>query len=129
MPGFNTHLLAGALVGLFFQNNPPIAIAVVAGSIFPDVDSRESITHHGLLISLGVLSMAVLYPYGLLLSIITTLSITCAFLLLLPKHRQWLHKLWGQLLFGTTCFLITFDPMVALAGILGTTIHRLLDRV
>ncbi len=129
MPGFNIHLLAGALLGLFFQSYPPAAMALVVGSVFPDIDSRKSITHRSILLSLGVLSIAVLHPYGLLVSVIATLGIVGAFLFFLPKHRQWLHKLWGQLLFGTVCFLTTLDPWAALAGILGTTIHRLLDRV
>lgn len=129
MPGFKTHLLAGAVTALVFQQHPPMALAVVLGSVFPDIDSRDSITNRSAVLGLGVLSMALLYNHGLLVSILSTLVIVCAFLLFLPKHRHWMHKIWGQALFCVLCFLPTFDIRVALAGIIGTTLHRLLDAV
>ena len=128
MPGFNVHFLAGALVALVFQSYPAVAFAILFGSVFPDIDSRDSITNRSVLLALGVLSMAVLYPHGLLVSVLATIGIVGVFLVLLPTHRGWLHRFSGQLLFGTICYLVTLDPRVFLAGILGTTIHRLLDR-
>jgi hypothetical protein len=129
MPKFEIHILAGVLAALIFHNYPLAAIALIFGSIFPDIDCRKSITHRWFILGIGVISVIFLYPYGLLPSLIATLSITGAFLLLLPKHRNWLHKFWGQLLFGIICFVVTLDPLVAVAGIIGTTIHRILDGV
>ena len=129
MPGFEMHLIAGALGALLMQGYPRAALALLVGSVFPDIDSRSSVTHRLSLISLGVFSMILLYPHGLLASVAATLAITGAFLLLLPKHRNWLHKTKGQLLFSLLCFVLTFDLLVAFSGIIGTTIHRILDGI
>jgi hypothetical protein len=129
MPGFEIHLLSGAVGALLLQNHPIAALALLIGSVFPDIDSKTSVPRRWIIFGLGIFLMVILYPLGLLTSITLTLLLLGLFVLLLPKHRKWMHKIQGQLLFATFCLLITSDFLVMFAAIIGTTLHRILDLV
>lgn len=127
MPKFELHLLAGALLSLVFYNQPVAGIALLLGSVFPDIDCRKSISHKSLLAVLAVMSMATLYQLGLEISILATIILVATFIWIMPKHRGWMHGIPGQLLFSAICFLATFNILVAVTAFIGTSLHRLMD--
>lgn len=129
MPRFEIHLLSGAVAALLFHTHPAASAALLVGSVFPDIDSRKSITHHSLVLFLGVVVLTMLYPRGLLVSLLSTVGVIALFELLLPRHRDWLHGLPGQLLFSAICYTFTFDLLVGVTAFLGTSLHRLFDGV
>lgn len=129
MPKFEIHLLAGAIVAFFIQKHPAAAISFLLGSVFPDIDNRKSITHRTAVLFISIIALAVLYQKGLVIAVSGSIILALFFQLVLPRHRGWMHKFWGQILFGMICFLMTLDPLVAIAGVIGTSIHRILDWV
>ena len=127
MPGFLTHLLSGVIIAALVRADPASSLAIIVGAVFPDIDAKNSIPHKTLLLLAGVGAVAWFRRASLMVALSAGIAAALLIEVWTPKHRGWLHGLRGQLLFSTLCYLLTLNPASAVGGLIGTTLHRILD--